>query len=264
VQTGQVRLHYHRTGGSRPPVVLAHGITDNGLCWSRLARSLEAEYDLIMYDARGHGASDKPDGGYAYAQLAEDLAGLIRELDLGRPAVIGHSMGARTAAEAGAAHPDLIGRLVLEDPPWYVPEERDTPERTAARAAAWRREHEERCADGRDQVRSYIRRVSPDWHDADVEPWIESQFQLDARVFDVVAESPAQWEQVAPRLKCPTLLVTGAPELGALVTAAVADQLASLCPDCRVASIAGAGHCIRRDRFDQYAEAVRAFLGETT
>jgi pimeloyl-ACP methyl ester carboxylesterase len=55
VNTNGMRMHYYRTRGDKPPLVLAHGATDSGLCWSRLARTLESEYDVILPDARGHG-----------------------------------------------------------------------------------------------------------------------------------------------------------------------------------------------------------------
>ena len=50
-----IKIHYYRTGGDKPPVVLSHGATDDGLCWTRVTLALEAEYDVIMPDARGHG-----------------------------------------------------------------------------------------------------------------------------------------------------------------------------------------------------------------
>ena len=34
-----VRLHYHRTGGDKPALVMAHGVTDTGMTWSRVARA---------------------------------------------------------------------------------------------------------------------------------------------------------------------------------------------------------------------------------
>lgn len=59
---GGIELFYTRTGkGEKPAIVLAHGITDNGLCWGQLAADLEANYDLIMYDAYGHGKSSRVD-----------------------------------------------------------------------------------------------------------------------------------------------------------------------------------------------------------
>ena len=57
VDANGLRLHYTRTGGDGPPVVLAHGVTDSGLCWARVAKALSPDFDVIMVDARGHGQS---------------------------------------------------------------------------------------------------------------------------------------------------------------------------------------------------------------
>src|SRR5690349_5016852 len=91
-----IRIHYTRTGGAKPPLVLAHGFSDDGLCWTPVARALEQDYDVIMVDARGHGLSEAPEQGYGHDQQAADLAGAIDALGLRRPAVLGHSMGAAT------------------------------------------------------------------------------------------------------------------------------------------------------------------------
>ena len=48
VETNPAKLHYHRTGGNKPALVLAHGLTNNGLCWTHLVHGLEADYDLVM------------------------------------------------------------------------------------------------------------------------------------------------------------------------------------------------------------------------
>ena len=64
VTVNGLRLHYTRTGGAKPPVVLAHGFSDDGLCWTPVAEALEADYDVIMVDARGHGRSEAPEQGY--------------------------------------------------------------------------------------------------------------------------------------------------------------------------------------------------------
>jgi pimeloyl-ACP methyl ester carboxylesterase len=84
VKTNGLRMHYYRTGGEKPPLVLAHGATDSGQCWSRVARTLESEYDVILPDARGHGLSDAPERGYTTSDHAGDLAGFINAL--GSPA----------------------------------------------------------------------------------------------------------------------------------------------------------------------------------
>ena len=49
-----VRLHYYRTGNeNKRPLLLVHGFSDNGLCWTPTARNLESEYDVIMPDMNG-------------------------------------------------------------------------------------------------------------------------------------------------------------------------------------------------------------------
>jgi len=64
VETNGIRLHFTRTGGDKPPIVLAHGVTDAGPCWSPVAEALTPEYDTIKVDTRGHGYSDALERGY--------------------------------------------------------------------------------------------------------------------------------------------------------------------------------------------------------
>jgi N-formylmaleamate deformylase len=92
VRVNEVNLHYHRTGHDKPTILLAHGIADNGLCWTRLALALEDRYDLVLYDARGHGFSDQP-GDYSLESHVADAIGLITALKLNQPILLGHSMG---------------------------------------------------------------------------------------------------------------------------------------------------------------------------
>ena len=121
VTANGLRIHYSRTGGDRPPLVLSHGATDSGLCWTRVARDLASDY-VILPDARGHGLSDAPDSGYSSADRAADLAGFIDALGLQRPAVGGHSMGAATTLRFIADHPEVASCAVLEDPPFWLGE----------------------------------------------------------------------------------------------------------------------------------------------
>ena len=111
VEANGLRLHYYRTGdrarGAKPIIVMLHGITDNGLCWARVAQEFEADYDIVMPDARGHGLSEAAHDGYAPDQHASDVRALVDALDLRRPVVMGHSMGGMVATIVAATWPDM-------------------------------------------------------------------------------------------------------------------------------------------------------------
>ncbi|KUM26854.1 alpha/beta hydrolase [Mesorhizobium loti] len=108
---GGLDLAYVEVAGSEPPLVLVHGFTDTSRSFSLLAPHLSGRR-LIMPDLRGHGASQAGEG-YRIADFAGDVAGLIERLRLGRPVVVGHSLGAMVAIALAARHPERIGGLVV-------------------------------------------------------------------------------------------------------------------------------------------------------
>lgn len=259
-----IRLHYHRTGGDKPALVMAHGITDNGLCWSRLARALESDFDLIMVDARGHGLSDKPESNYTPHDHAEDLVGLIRALGLEQPAVIGHSMGGGSASILADSYPEHVGRLILEDPAWFPAEvggkvdEADTLRRRRefAERTAWRKSL------SLEEVTATTRRDNPLWSDDEFPAHSEAKHQVSENVFKFVRSSVKPWWEIVPTLRCPTLVLTGDTERGAIISANMAEKIQALNPRIEVIRLAGAGHNVRREQFDDFVRHVRRFLSE--
>src|SRR3712207_4913941 len=165
VEANGIRLHYTRTGGTKPPLVLVHGFSDDGLCWTPEAQALEGEYDVIMVDARGHGRSEAPEQGYSPADHAADVAGLIRALNLQRPAVLGHSMGAATTLTLAGTYPDVPGAILLEDPPaWWV----SRPDDRAAFEKRWagvRARFMEQKRKTREELIAEQRAQTPGWSD---------------------------------------------------------------------------------------------------
>jgi non-heme chloroperoxidase len=88
------QLHVDDTGGSGRPIVLVHGWPLSGESWARQVPALErAGFRVITYDRRGFGRSDKPNKGYEYDTLTEDLHTLLEELDLSDVTLVGFSMG---------------------------------------------------------------------------------------------------------------------------------------------------------------------------
>jgi pimeloyl-ACP methyl ester carboxylesterase len=247
-------IHFTRTGGDGPPLVLAHGFTDSGLCWTRTAKALEADYDVIMPDARGHGQSAPAETRHSAEDLGHDLAALIAELGLGSPAVIGHSMGAATAFAAAVGHPDLVGAIVMVDPPWHSA---DTQPRGKDHRDGWRRQTEVDKTLFDNDLRERIRKEGPGWDAVDIETKLQAIRQLDIRIFDFVSLPLRSWSEALPRVKCPALLVWA--EHG-IVDEDTADAARELAPDLAVERIADSGHSIQRDQFDAYLRVVRRFL----
>lgn len=116
VPTNGIDLHYVRSGGEGPPIVIAHGVFDDGICRLPLARQLDDAYDVVLYDARGHGRSDAPEGGYDAETMATDLLGLVNALDIDEPILLGHSMGGDAVVTAAAREPGLPEAVVLVEP----------------------------------------------------------------------------------------------------------------------------------------------------
>lgn len=261
-----INIHYTRTGnGDQPPLVLAHGFTDNGLCWTPVAEAMEAEYDIIMYDARGHGLSDAPEEDlYRKEHQAEDLAGLVEALRLHKPALMGHSMGAATIATAAAIYPDLPSCIVLEDPPWWGGNGRVLP--PVEEQQAWVEKARFQTVEGKSKSRDYhiarSREEFPNWPEAERGPWADAKLQLSPNVFHVRTVPDTDWREIVARIHVPILLITGAPALGGIVTAEAAAEAASLWQRGEVAHVPGTGHSVRRENFAEYVQVVRSFLQE--
>jgi N-formylmaleamate deformylase len=266
IHANGVRLHYTRTGGSKPPVILAHGVTDDGLCWTPVAEVLAPDYDVIMIDARGHGRSDAPPEGYTSIEQADDLAGLIRALDLKSPIVLGHSMGAQTALMLAARHPQLPRALqpraiALEDPPpWWDPDhERPYNAEWQARMQSW-------IVPLRQQPRAAViaaqRAAEPSWSDAELEPWADAKYRFNLNYFHNLRDPELDWDTVLRAVQCPVLLITGDVDEGALVSSVAVRLFQQYVPQVQIAHIAGAGHSIRRYQFVAYMQVVRAFLAD--
>jgi pimeloyl-ACP methyl ester carboxylesterase len=268
VEVNGLRLHYTRTGnGSKPPLVLAHGFSDDGLCWTPVAEALENDYDVVMVDARGHGKSDAPEHGYGTAEMAADLRGVIDALGLTRPAVLGHSMGGATALALAGLYPNVPGSIIIEDAGAQTtaaavstPTPADTERQ--ARMRAWvtglKRKTREDLLDAQ-------RAETPHWSEAELGPWADSKLRLSTNVLNRLAPGnapPLDWPTVLRQITCPVLLIIGDPARGGMVTAERAEEMRTLAPSLRVAHIPGTGHSIRRDRFEPYMDAVRGFLVE--
>jgi len=242
-------LQYYRTGEGRP-LILAHGFYANGRCWEPLVTDLAAEYDIVMYDARGHGRSDAPETGYGIGDRVADLVGLVESLSLDDPMLLGHSMGGSTAAWTAAMHPDLPRAIALEDPAgMYGPLESDPDER--ARAV---RENIEEWSN------SSLEALERDHSDCD--PALARRLAVACtecrpQIAEIPREGYPRLQAAFEDITCPTLVLKADADTERRADALdIAENLS----DGRLVHDFDAGHCIFRERYDPAYAELRTFL----
>ena len=248
-----INIHYLRTGGDKPPVVLLHGLMTNGACWTPLARALEEEYDVIMPDARGHGNSSAPAQGYCYDNLANDVLSLIDAFGLATPVLIGHSMGGMTAALIASRNPKRLRGLVLADPTFLTPQrQREVYESDVA--AQHRRILNQPREDFLAEIRIRHHHRSCEL----MELFAQARFQTSIHAFEILAPPNPDYVELIKALDLPSLLVIG--DVGAVVSPEIASELARLNQRLEVAEIAGAGHEVPYDQPERFSAHIKAFL----
>ena len=200
-----IRLHYYRTGGKGPQVVLCHGFTDDGLCWSTLARQLRADYDVIMVDARCHGKSEAPRSGNTTRAMADDLIEFVGRLRLNHPVALGHSMGAGYVFQAAALYPDVLRAIALEDPVWRdaPPEEPLTEEERRKRAEARRADIQGIWDTPVAERLAAVRAEYPTWDPESLQHWVESTYRMSPTIFGPETLQFTPWRETLAQIAVP-------------------------------------------------------------
>jgi pimeloyl-ACP methyl ester carboxylesterase len=146
--------------------VLVHGLASNARLWDGVACELsERGHAALTLDLRGHGRSSKPDGPYDMATVADDVAAVIRTLELERPIVAGQSWGGNVVLELALREPAHVRGVVCVDGGWLEP---------CASFPSW-----EGCRETlapprlaglhRDEIEAYIRSAHADWPEAGIQ-----------------------------------------------------------------------------------------------
>jgi N-formylmaleamate deformylase len=247
-------LRYGEPGA--PDLLLLPGITSPAATADFLAVLLaDLGYRVTVPDVRGRGESDRAAaGGYRLVDYAADVAGLVEALDLRRPVVLGHSMGARIAAAYAVLHaPDDHGLLLLVDPPVSGPGRGPYP---TSREAFLQQLHEAQAGTDADAVRRFY------------PLWPERELRLRAEVLascdeTAVLETHAGFEtedffEYWARLTRPVVLVRGGDS--PVVPLAAVAQLRRVRPDIEILTVPGAGHMVPWDDLEGFLAAVRPQL----
>lgn len=252
-KVNDINVHYLRTGGDKPPVILLHGLIANGACWTPLARALEKDYDVIMPDARGHGKSAAPDYGYHYDDLATDVEGLIDVLGLASPVLVGHSMGGMTAAVVASRNPQRLQGLILVDPTFLVPQrQREVYESDVAD------QHRQMLKRPRENVLAEMRARRSHRSQEIIELLVQARFQTSLHAFEILMPPNPDYMQLIHAINIPSLLVIG--DMGSVISTEIAAELTGINKHLKIAQILEAGHGIPYDQPEHLADVIQTFL----
>jgi N-formylmaleamate deformylase len=262
------RLHYTRTGGQKPPVLLLHGVQASGLTWLRTAKALEATYDVVMPDFRGHGQSNRVSTTLSPDTLVNDTIGVLRAIELATPYVVGHSMGADIAGRLAAVYPARA--IVLVDPALRhfaapIPTSDDAPPPwmqpiIEAIQALRTQPHAERMATGL----RLLPPGTPILEEADYVSFVDAQAQFDLTFFRSATTMGYLFEapELIAQIACPMLLLTARPMMPGMDNAA---GVAAFENNWRVGQhvhFADSGHFIQFEQFNRFVDILTRFLRE--
>lgn len=248
-----ISIHYLRTGGSKPPLVLLHGLTASGACWTPVARALEGEYDVVMPDARGHGTSSTPPSGYRYEDYANDVVGLIQRLELAAPVLLGHSMGGMTAVVAANRTATAVRGVILADPTFLSPErQREVHESDVVE------QHRRLLSLDKEEVLAQARVRHAHRRAEFIELVTEARLKTRLGAFDVLTPPNPDYHRLVSTIDLPILLVIG--DNGAVVSLEMARALQKLNPRVQIEQIQHAGHGLPYDQPERFEAVIKFFL----
>jgi pimeloyl-ACP methyl ester carboxylesterase len=260
VKANGITLHYYRTGnGSQPSMVLAHGYTDNGLCWMDTALAMEKRYDVIMYDLRGHGLSEAPATGYDINDNVSDIVGLIKALKLQHPVIIGHSLGGSIAAVVAAQYPDIPKKVVLIDPPGLLKPLFETSE-DMNRARSWfARDMNNLKHLSKEELIKEAAKRHPAISEAARGRWADSKMQMKPQIIDSVLTIPPL-KPYLPKITVPTLILKADANdtIRKMEIDAVSKQ-----PNIKIYHVKGAGHLVHLERPEESLAVLNDFLADS-
>jgi len=116
---------YYEIYGEGEPLVFIEGLAQQLIMWKYQIEELQKYFKLVLFDLRGNGKSDKPISGYSVDIFADDTIGLIRELKLEKPNILGVSLGGFIALKVLHKAGDEINKAILVNTayggPNYIP-----------------------------------------------------------------------------------------------------------------------------------------------
>ena len=244
-----VRIHYE-VEGEGPPLVLQHGLTGSLEGWREngYVDPLKGDYQLILVDARGHGASDKPHTPKAYlgTSMASDVVAVLDDLGIDRARFWGYSMGGRIGVFLATHFADRFHCFVLGGiSPRFRPEER---QEVALGIEAMKR-------GGLAAYVAFRERTAGPLPPEQKACILANDMGALFAAQEAFVKTPSLWDKL-PSIPVPCLLYTGEDD----ARFAGAKEAAAVIPHSEFFSLPGLNHAQGMARIDLVLPRVKAFL----
>lgn len=253
ISANGTQLFYDLSGPPDAPVVVfANSIGATLEMWDAQARALAGRYQVLRYDARGHGRSPVVDRPSTIGTLAEDMAGLLDELDFHRAHVVGLSLGGMTAQQFAATWPDRVHGLVLMATGNHMPDGWE------ARAATVR-------AEGMGAIVEAVmgRWFTPGFLDAPEAMAVRQRFLAnDPRGYAVCcgAIGAMDLREADAAIRAPTLIIAGAADPA--TPPAMSEDIRSRIPGAELIVLPHAAHILNIERAELVNRHLLGFLAD--
>jgi N-formylmaleamate deformylase len=260
IQANDIRLHVATAGDEEsPPLLLIHGLYDRWERWEPVIASLSERFRLIIPDLRGHGQSEKPSDGYLPSDYAQDLAGVIRALNLTNVIVVGHSLGGVIGTYLANQTSQNIQALVMVDPPLEWND--DMREMTQMLLDAKRGSEAETL--------DFFRELY--WHTDESEParlsdWLRSTADgpFEAIIDRIKHRKGEEIYDELSKVSVPVLLMQADPMAGSALSEPAAAYAKTLLRSMTHVIVNDAGHSIHHERPDRFTEHLVSFITNET
>ncbi len=253
-----IRLRYDSCGEGEP-LLFIHGLGSSARDWENQVPFFADGFRVVTPDLRGHGRSDRPPGPYGIAQFANDIAKLIRILELGSTHVVGLSLGGFVASQLAIDHGELVRSLVIVNSAPALPSD-TLNDRLRTKLELLLRRLIVRLFGMRTLGRFLCKKLFPRPEQADLrKTFVERWTDNDAGAYLDTLGAVSRWG-VRDRLAaitCPTCVVSGENDF---LPMSLKQEYLVHNPRAELVIIPDSGHFTPVDQKERFNDALRAFL----
>jgi 3-oxoadipate enol-lactonase len=238
--------------------VFIHGLGSSTRDWEAQVPEFSRSFQVITFDLRGHGQSDKPVGPYDMAMFAADLADLLQTLGIGAAHIVGVSLGGAVAFQFALDDPERVKTLTIVNSGPTLGDPAEAQQKIERRVGIVQ-QLGMRAMDQALSANLFLRPEQASLRETFVERWAEN----DPAAYVEATRSLLGWD-VTDRLgalECPTLVLAADQDYSSV---ALKEAYVKRIPNAQLVVMADAHHAVPMEHPEQFNSVLRRFLTDRT